>query len=236
MFAALSMPRLCFSDPMMLMMQLTAMNIEVRKQSGPFWEQSLSKHLYKAVEEGWDFVLTADYDSVFKPVDVYYMLDLMVKAPEVAAVFPIQYRREADQIIIGVTDQVDGKATGDIFKEHLAPATIGHFGLTILRVSALKDLPHPWFLSQPGSDGRWDAPDAVDADVYFWKKLRAHGKEFRCASRCLIGHIQQTITWPGEDYQPVHQYIGDYFKDGDAPKVVLDGARVRAGFPPKGSE
>lgn len=226
--AALSLPRLAFTDPLFLVMQLVKMNIEVRKHSGAFWEQSLSALLYQAVEEGFDYVLTVDYDSVFKPIDVWHMLQMMQQRPDVAAIFPVQYRREQDQLLVGIEGS-NGQVTTAAFAEQLTPATMGHFGLTFIRVSALKDMPHPWLRSEPNAEGKWDA-GKIDADIVFWNKMRAAGHLICCASRVVIGHLQQVITWPGEDYLPVQQYVTQYFGDGDAPREVIDAAASRAGY------
>lgn len=224
--AVLSLPRLAFTDPLFLCMQLVQMGIEVRKHSGAFWEQSLSRMLYQAVEEGFDYVLTVDYDSVFRAGDVWHMLKIMQHRPDIAALFPVQYRREADELLVGIEGKREATAA-ELFADQVTPATMGHFGLTFIRVSALKDIPHPWLHSQPNAEGRWEA-GKIDADIVFWNKLRAAGHGLFCASRVVIGHIQQVITWPGEGYAPVHQYITQYFDDGDAPSRVIEAAADRA--------
>jgi hypothetical protein len=227
--AALSLPRLGFTDPLFLCMQLVQMQIEVRKHSGAFWEQSLSQLLYAAVDEGFDYVLTVDYDSVFRAVDVWHMLKMMVARPDAAAIFPVQYRREADQLLLGVEGGRSRTVTTEIFTDQLTEATVGHFGLTFIRVSALKTLPHPWLRSEPNAEGKW-GEGRVDADIAFWNKMRVEGHRIFCASRVVLGHLQQMITWPGPDYQPVHQYVAKYFGDGDAPPAVIDAAAERAGY------
>jgi len=214
-------------DPMVIMMQLIQMGVNVRKHSGAYWEQSLSLMLYQAVEENYDYALTVDYDTVFRPSDVRYMLHLIVNEPSAAAVFPVQYRREADQLLVGLDGHDDGKATVKDLEPHLVPASLGHFGLTLIRVSALKQIPHPWLQSMPNRDGVW-GPGKLDADIAFWHKLKAAGLKAFCATRVVVGHMQQMITWPGENYQPVHQYAGKYFGDGDAPPEVITAAKDRA--------
>lgn len=203
------------------------MGIELRKHSGPFWEQSLSKLLYAAVDEDFDFVLTMDYDSVYRPHDVQYMLNLMVNTPEAAVIFPVQYRRESSELLLGVSDCKEGTIQKNRLAGHLLESTVGHFGLTLIRVSALKQIPHPWLHSQPGPSGKWD-DERCDADVGFWHKLTAAGFKMFCATRCVVGHLQQVITWPGEGYDVTHQYIGQYFGDGDAPPEVIKAASKRA--------
>lgn len=225
--AAMSMPRLAFTDNLFSVMELVKMGVDVRKATGAFWEQSLSRLFELAIAEDYEFVLTIDYDTVFKPVDVKHMIRMMVRTPEAAAIFPVQYRREQDQLLLGVPGCEDGQASNEIFRNQLVPAELGHFGLTLVRVSALKAIPQPWLWSQPNSEGRW-AEGAMDADIYFWNKLRANGLRMFCASRVVIGHIQQMITWPGRDYVPVHQYVTTYMGHGDAPSDVILAAAERA--------
>lgn len=227
--AAMSMPRLAFTDNLFSVMELAGMGIDVLRQSGAFWEQSLSRLLYQAVADGYDYVLAIDYDTVFRPVDVKHMIRMMAATPDAAAIFPVQYRREQDQILLGLPG-CDGEADASVFRDQLVPADKGHFGLTLLRVATLRELPHPWLWSQPNAEGKWE-DGGIDADIYFWRKLAAHGHRFYCASRVVIGHIQQMITWPGEGYRPVHQYLSRYFGDGDAPAEVIQAAATRAGFP-----
>lgn len=231
--ACLSAPRLGFTDPLCIAAQFAMMGIELRKRSGAFWDQSLSRLLYDAIRDGFEYALVFDYDSVFKPIDVNYLVTLAVECPEADAIFPVQYRREADEIILRLDRNVYREPASfnqPLAGTHLAPATFGHFGLTLLKLSTLKNLPHPWFIGRPGSDGRWDADDKVDPDTYFWNHFVSHGLKPFNAWRCVIGHLQLMITWPDEDYKPLHQYVGKYFEDGDAPRRVLAGMSERAGY------
>lgn len=223
--AALSMPRICFSDMMMAVLALPSMNIDVRKASGAFWEQSLSQLLYYATEHDYDYVLTVDYDSIFKPVDVFYMIKMMTEMPDAAAIFPLQYRRGVGQLILSRADGNYAPTVED-FAHPLVPAVIGHFGCTVIRVESLRKLPHPWLHSRPNAEGRWDA-GKKDADILFWEKIKDAGMKVYCATRCVIGHVQEVVTWPGEDLRPYHQYIGDYFRDGDVPEAVKGAAEQR---------
>jgi hypothetical protein len=34
-----------------------------------------------------------------------------------------------------------------------------------------------------------------------------------------VGHMQEVVTWPGKDLQPVHQTVGDY-ESGGIPAEV----------------
>lgn len=223
--AALSMPRLCFSDSMMCAMALPTMGIEVHKASGAFWEQCLTNLFLEACSRDFDFILTLDYDSVFKPIDVYYLAKLMYDTPDAAAIFPLQFRRGTSELLLALPSG-DAHPTLDNFREPLLRAKVGHFGLTMIRVEALKMVPHPWLWSQPNKDGLW-GPGKKDADIYFWDKLYKAGHKIYCATHCVIGHMNEMITWPGENLAMRHEYVSDYFADGDAPKDILEQMQKR---------
>lgn len=224
--AALSMPRLCFTDAMMCSMILPTLGIEVQKASGAFWEQSMTNLMLTAIERNFDFVLTVDYDSVFKPMDVYYLARLMYENPEVDAVFPLQYRRGVKQLLLAVEDGEAEQPVAHFVANPLMPARVGHFGLTLIRCSTLKFLPQPWLWSQPNKDGLW-GPGKKDADIYFWDKMRECKRKVCCATRCVIGHMEEMITWPGENLAPTHEYVSQYFADGDLPTVIQQAAMKR---------
>ena len=89
----------------------------------------------------------------------------------------------------------------------------------MFRVSSLKKMAHPWFWSTPDKDGTW-GDGRHDDDIYFWEKWAESGNTLFLSNRVSIGHIQQMVTWLGEDRKPIHQYITDFQKNGP-PKGVL---------------
>lgn len=224
--ACMSMPRLCFSDNMFAVAWLPSANVPIRKASGAFWEQSLTRLWEKAIDENYDYILNIDYDSVFQPIDFQYLLCLMATQEDAAAIFPMQYRRNADQLICSLPKYPNGEAPTQALQGNLIRAKVGHFGFTMLRTSVLKQLPRPWLWSQPNAEGRWEA-GKIDADIYFWNKLYAHGHPVYAAPRLVIGHIQQMITWPDENLRPRHQYLSEYHENGDLPEDVKDAAMAR---------
>jgi hypothetical protein len=92
----------------------------------------------------------------------------------------------------------------------------GHFGLTLIRASSLKDVTKPWFLGVPAKDGSW-GEGHVDEDIYFWRQWAASGKTLYAAPRVAVGHIEPMIKWPGRDLGTVHQRVAEYWNEG-APK------------------
>lgn len=191
--------------------QLLQMNIAIRKAGGAFWEQALSRLLYKAVEENYDYALVIDYDTAFESIDVNYLLRLIASQEDAVAVFPMQYRRGINQVLCSLSKYPGGEAPLSALDGHLVRAKVGSFALTAIRVSKLKEIPHPWLWSQPNAEGKWE-DGKIDADIYFWNKLHALGAPVYVAPRLMVGHMQQMVTWPDENLKPKHQYIQDYLE------------------------
>ena len=89
----------------------------------------------------------------------------------------------------------------------------GHFGLTLIRVEALKRIPRPWFLHHPAPDGGY-GDGRVDEDIHFWRQARAAGLAIGITPQVRIGHLQLVVSWPDENLRPVHQYLPEYGKEG----------------------
>ena len=89
----------------------------------------------------------------------------------------------------------------------------GHFGLTLIRTDALRELKRPLFLGVPNADGRWE-DGRIDDDIFFWQRLAQAGKRICLCPRVRIGHLQNVVTWPGEDLRSITQYLTDYHANG----------------------
>lgn len=225
--AVMSMPRLAFTDNMFCAFEACApLGIRITRSSGVFWGQCLTGMIEDAIKDGFRYVLTIDYDTVFQPSDVLELYKLMEEHPEVDAVCAMQIKRSDDHVLMTIANE-DGSAKTEIeysaMERELLRITTGHFGLTMLRCAAFADLARPWFHSVPDQDGRWRGPEIVngkpvggrmDEDIAFWARWRDAGKTLYQANHVVIGHMQLVVTWPGEDLKPVHQYITDYHKRG----------------------
>ncbi|KKL72575.1 hypothetical protein LCGC14_2083580, partial [marine sediment metagenome] len=111
------------------------------------------------------------------------------------------------------------------FEQDLMPAQTGHFGLTLIRTSALKRLKKPWFHSIPDENGSWGT-GRQDADIFFWNNFKKSGCTMMLAPKVKIGHLQLMCTFPGaleDDLRPVHYHMKDVLKgklpEGCVPTV-----------------
>jgi hypothetical protein len=89
----------------------------------------------------------------------------------------------------------------------------GHFGLTLIRLDSIRDLPRPFFLGVPNKEGNW-GEGRVDDDIHFWNRLRNADRKICLCPRVRIGHLQNVITWPSENCTAITQYLSKYHEDG----------------------
>lgn len=222
--AVLSLPRLAFTDTMFCALGTCGMlGIPFVKTQGVYWDQCLERCLTALLEKEPDleYVLTIDYDSVFRPQDIQALCDLAVDHPEADAIAPLQVRRGDGQFMMYALqpDGTDYQPGTAIRKSHfdadLTRTATAHFGLTLLKTATLKTLPHPWFKAVPNKDDRWE-DGRTDADIYFWDQWRARGHSIYLASRVPIGHSQLLVSWPKDGGGVVHQ-TSEAFWDDEEP-------------------
>jgi len=220
--AVMSVPRLGFHDNMSCVFEaLSPLRIPIMKVQGVFWGQCLERGLEKLIDDGIDFAITIDYDTVFKKEDVEALLNLMLKHPEATAITPVQIGRGHYRMLMTLKGK-SGQVRSDIplteFRAETTKVATSHFGLTVLRVSDLMDIPHPWFIAKLNSDGHWGA-GKIDADIVFWKLLEEHKKTVLQANRVVVGHLELMVTWPSKNGQPIYQLPEKYHENGKSENV-----------------
>lgn len=217
---AMSVPRLGFQDNFFCWANaLLPLGIRPTKYDGAFWGQCLERVMESQLDAEW--ILTIDYDSVFTREQVESLLWLAATNPHADAIAPVQVKRGGGTPLMTVRGQ-DGKLLSRLpfsaFQSDLLKLATAHFGLTLIRVEALKKLAHPWFLGIPNKDGKWDE-GKIDDDIYFWNQWEKAGNTLFLANHVVIGHSQLMVSWPGVDFEPVHQSSSDFWENG-IPKGV----------------
>jgi hypothetical protein len=195
--AAMSLPRLCFTDNVFTAFRVFApMNIPVNRGGTVYWEMGLSCALEEGIKDGFEFAFTLDYDSIFLKCHVEEMIDIVRENDDIDCLVPLQMRRaHVNEVLFW--DSQDQVPPGPLDKR-VSVIEMGHFGLTLFRLKALDEVPRPWLVSEPGKDGKW-GDDRVDADIGFWAKWREAGKKVHLANNVRIGHMQLVMTWPSTD-------------------------------------
>jgi len=215
--ACMSTGRLGFTENMFCAMQcFPPRKIDLIKSTGAFWGQCLERILEEAQNLDAEWITTLDYDTVFTPQIFDRLCYLMATHPEADAIAPWQVQRDTGDPLCWFTDET-GLARREIplmeFDQDLIPVDTAHFGLTLLRVDALKKMPHPWFLAKPNKEGKW-GEHRIDEDIHFWHRWKDAGNTLFMAGQVSIGHLQQVASWPNEQIRPIHQYVPDFQRDG----------------------
>ncbi len=220
--AVMSVPRLGFQDNHACAFEaFVPLGIKLRRCGGAFWGQALTKAIETTLDEdNVDAVIVLDYDTVFTKANVARLVELLMAHPEADAIAALQSSRHLPTALFTVQDE-DGKAIERIplsnFDSDLQPVATAHFGLTIIRASALRSMPRPWFLHTPDEDGRW-GDGKVDEDINFWIKFREDGNTLMLANHVVIGHAELMVRWPGEDLQAIYQEIRDFTRTNTPPE------------------
>jgi predicted SAM-dependent methyltransferase len=209
-----SVPRLGWQDHFASVQQaLQPLGIKPIGVIGAFWGQCLERGIDKLLEGDPDWILTLDFDTIFNTAHVKTLLKLAVNNPDVDAIAPIQMKRGGGMALACVNDQNNNEVIEHVPADKFVPSLLkveaGHFGLTLLRASKLRELPHPWFWGQPNHEGKWE-DGRLDDDVFFWRKWRDAGNSLYLATRVAVGHLETVVTWPGPEldtvYQPVERW------------------------------
>jgi FkbM family methyltransferase len=200
------------------------LGLEGRSTSSCYWAQQISNLMEDAVADpACEVVLTMDFDTVFSAADVLELYRLLQACPEADAVVPLQSKRNCGDILMSLPGREPGTVKGSVsqadLSRNLLPCNTGHFGLTLFRADSLRKFPRPWMVPQPSAAGLW-RDGHVDADIDFWRRFRAAGFKPFLAPKVVVGHIEETIKWPGKDLKPVYQTTGDYEEQGIPAEVA----------------
>lgn len=222
--AVMSTPRLGFLATMDCIYKgLMPLNVPLLRGEGAFWHQTLERAIEKAIAEGAEYILTFDYDVVFASDhgnnDIAKLVCLMEDHPAVDIIISAQMKREKGALLASSDKEV-------ALLEPLVPVTCGHFGLTIFRASSFARIPKPWLRDWPNEENNWNE-NRIDADIFFWKQAVAAGLDIRLSLDVLVGHLEQVVTWPGQNLQTVYQSISEWREHG-RPAEAFDRQRVIA--------
>lgn len=214
--AVVSMPRLGFNDFWSgVYRELSALGIPLTKTTGAYWDRDLTRGIQEAISSfDPEWILTLDYDTIFSRDQILSLLDIVRRRPNVDALAPLQTARHHPRPMFTlkhpetgeVIQRVDRSAMmrGEVIKSESA-----HFGLTLLRVSALRDLKEPWF----------EREGDIDPDVNFWIRWKEQGFSLYSALRVPVGHAELMIRWPGRNMAAIYQAPSEFNHAGPPTDV-----------------
>jgi hypothetical protein len=215
--AVLSIPRLGFNDFWGAVLDvLGSRQVPVLRFTGAFWEQCLTRAIEHALETNATHVLTLDYDTIFSGDDLDQLVTLASDHADADAIASLQVARAKQMLLCSMRGEEGQRITAvdrEVFAPKLTPVETAHFGFTLLRADALRDLPRPWFHGQPGADGRW-GDDRIDPDISFWRRWKEDGRSLYLANRVAVGHLEQMISWPDHNMQTIWQHPSDLKRIG----------------------
>ena len=171
---------------------------------GVYYGQCMQTMLEDLVEKGVQFALTVDFDSIFTAKHVHRLLSMVVHVEGTDAVAAIQPKRGYGTILASKGGETKIEWTGEPIEVHSA-----HFGLTIIDLKKLANVPKPWFQGHPGVDGSY-GDDRIDADVWFWKQWREAGNKIFIDPGCRLGHLEEMVTYYDQEMGLQHKYINDW--------------------------
>lgn len=207
-----TMPRVGFSEHANRAFDaLKPFPIDYRWCYGYHWGHGMQGLLELCVRDGVDWALALDFDSLFTRSNVEGLLARFRDRTDIDALAPIQLRRGEKETPIFKT----GKE-GVVLDDEPVEVQSAHFGLTLIRIERLKDLPKPWFTSLPDENGSW-GPGRTDDDTYFWNLWRAHGRNIFVEPCVGIGHLQQMVSVLDDDGNPQHLHMTEWWRENGIP-------------------
>lgn len=231
--AVMSVPRLGFNDNYAASLAaLSPRQIPTQHYTGAYWEQCIQTAIEICIAEGVDWVIAIDYDTLFTADHLDRMLQHMGDHPEIDALAGLQCRRGKKFPLM----TVKGCTQIDMPKDQPIKADTAHFGLTIIKLEALKKVPKPWFWGQPGEDGTWTHWSRLDADIFFWHQWAKAGNTLFVAPDVRIGHMELMVSSFDDNLNPRHTYVADWQREQGHTGITTIGETVEDQKAAKGED
>ena len=205
--AVMTLPRWeCTAARTQIESALRQIGIPLMTAQGVFYGQCMTRLMESAMEQGAEWILTIDGDSWFTADQLRHLMTVFHSRTDIDALAALQARRGARAPLLTVGSDEDGFV--EIDQNPLQVAT-AHFGLTLIRTSALKQVNRPWFYSQPDDAGGW-SEGRTDEDIHFWREWNAANNTVYILPACRIGHLEEMISVIGSDGKTTHVYPSDF--------------------------
>ncbi len=189
---------------------------------GAYWHHAFSNLLEDCVNRV-DWFLALDYDSMFRAADVGQLLQRFRDNPHIDALAALQCRRGVEETpILSINGQGSIRMGSEVFAVDTA-----HFGLTLIRSSALRDVSMPWLMDTPDEKGSYANGKGIDADTFFWKRWKKEGKTVYVDPQCSIGHLQPMIAEFDANFQPIQTHLSDWRSRKQKPLKVASSQPLR---------
>ena len=214
----LSIPRLGFMNTMFCVSEATVRNQwELVKHMGVWWHHAATELMQKAIADGFDYIVTVDYDTLFHADDARALIEHLEVDQSIDVLCPVQMKRNNNHVLASMKDsqgrpitRIDDPSTMDV---HAVDINSGHFGLTAIRCRSLQGMRKPWFVEQPDDNDGWGA-GRVDADIHFWLQARKSGLRTCICPQVVVGHLELMVAWPDRNWHSIHRHVEDWDANG----------------------
>ena len=184
---------------------LRSLGIPFTVSGGVYYGQCMQKMLESAIEQGIEYAVTVDGDSVFKPEQLQRLISIAVQESHtIDAITAMQVRRGAKTLLGTIAGKLSAEWDGYPIKVDTA-----HFGLTVINLAKLEATPKPWFFCKPDANGQW-GDGRVDSDVWFWHQWKDAGNTIYIDPETRIGHVEEMIVLHNDDLEVEHIYPADW--------------------------
>ncbi len=188
---------------------LRPFQIPARLGYGAYWHQTISNMLEDCIDDGIDWAITFDYDSMMTGNQLNQLIRRFGQNPHIDALAALQCKRGKDDVPLLT---VSGKSVIEIGREPFQ-VTTAHFGMTLLRLDSLKKVPMPWFVGSPDENGSYRTLRRTDADIYFWHAWNKAGNSVYVDPQCRIGHLQPVVSVFDDQLKPKLMHLEDWRKE-----------------------
>lgn len=171
---------------------------------GVYYGQCMQMMLEDLIGQSVNYAITVDFDSIFQAAHVHRLISVIVQEQTIDAIAAVQPKRNGGSVLAST-----GKAESLLWDGFPLKVKTAHFGLTIIDLIKLAQVPKPWFLAQPNEQGEW-GNGHVDPDVYFWQSWGIAGHSIYIDPGCRLGHMEEMVTYYNADMQLQHRYLKDW--------------------------
>lgn len=207
--AVCSVPRLGWQDHFGCVQKALQQNgINLSWYTTAFWHKGIQQGFNGAIKAGADWILSLDYDTVFDPHQLAFMLAVFGNNPGMDALAAIQPRRGTGMPLMSVKN-AKGQTVSQCYGDKPIKAYSAHFGMTLFRTAALKTFQKPWFQAVPDKDGEY-SDAGIDPDIDFWVKWAAAGKTLYVDPRVRIGHLEVMVSYLDENMEQHHMAVSKW--------------------------
>ena len=218
--AVMSRPRLGFMDQFGCAMDaLLPRGIPVYHRQGVYWGKCLTLAIEAALEDRAEWILTLDYDTLFRPEDIEDLMMLMSKGSAMVlggpdALVPVQIHRMSDRLLMNPKEGTPGITQADMDQPYY-PIRTGHFGCTLIHADIFSRLKKPWFYPTYKEDGE----PQYDDDINFWLEFEKAGLKVFLTPRVTVGHLEAVVMWPDRKLKMLYQKTNDWREQGKPREV-----------------